>query len=84
MVHELGHAWDIHSLGKAHWYLRTATGTREDWGTYKPGGTTTIYGRSSVQEDWAESVAETVYNPPSAGGTGIDKTREEVVRKRAK
>ena len=84
VVHELGHAWDIHSLGKAHWYLRTATGAREDWGTYKPGGTTTIYGRSSVQEDWAESVAETVYNPPSAGGTGIDKTREEVVRKRAK
>jgi RHS repeat-associated protein len=86
VVHELGHAWDIHSWGLAARDLRLATNSTWDGHTYKPGksGKTTDYGAEGDREDWAESVAETVFNPPSKGGTDIDPTRERVVRERAK
>ena len=83
VVHELGHAWDIHSLGNAARDLRLATGSGWINGAYRVKGVTTKYGGSTDREDWAEAVAETVYSPPSTGGTGIDKDREKVVRKRA-
>ena len=84
VVHELGHAWDIHSIGIAGVNLAFATKSRSTGHGYNAGGKTTFYGRSSSQEDWAESVAETVYDPPSSGGIKIDETREKAVRSLAK
>lgn len=84
-VHELGHAMDIHSKGMAALRQAFRTGSHTDRATkkYKPIGTTTLYGQTSMREDWAESVAQTVYHPPSRGGTGIDNTREHGVREEA-
>jgi len=82
VVHELGHAWDIRSWGFAARNLRLATGST--WtDKYQAIGKTTLYGTNSDREDWAESVAETVFNPPSKGSSGINTTREEVVCKAA-
>jgi len=85
VVHELGHAWDIKSWGTASHDLRIATQSGWENHEYKLGGITTGYAREHGSiEDWAESVAETVYHPPSSGGIGIDRTREEVVRRFAR
>jgi len=85
VVHELSHAWDIHSLGGAARDLRLATGSNWKSGKYQAVGETTAYGRTGDREDWAESVAETVYNPPSKGtDLKIDPARERLVRERAR
>jgi hypothetical protein len=89
-VHELGHAWDIHSWGDNARDLRLATGSDWSWNgkrrAYRAEGKTTEYGRNTDREDWAESVAETVLNPPRnrSGSGNIDETRERVVFDRAK
>jgi len=86
VVHELGHAWDIKSWGLLNHDLKIAT--KSGWydGQYTLKGITTDYALKSGTntEDWAESVAETVFNPPTKGGIGIDRTREEVVRRHAR
>jgi hypothetical protein len=91
IVHELAHAWDHAATIKAHKHydgpkggilsegFRAATGGKYSSGKYIAGGqTASLYADSNLAEDWAESVAATVY--PGSPGLSRPWGRDPVTR----